>query len=542
MSIGFIILILFALSIIGLIVWFLMNKSKENKKKAEQEAKEKAEAEAKAKAEQEAKEKAEKEAKEKAEAEAKKKAEEEAKTKKYEELLNSFELDISNDKEIYSYLRKLYDEAYQQFYNKSSLNGIPTLIIEDNFPHFYEFGEVEDQEAAFKTLIGWLFALQLSELKPLNRTQFFKIGYELGGYDKYSNIYGYTFESDPNIMRKVAAVLYVAMRGTLNPNVDVMHEEVDGTTYDKTVEELGDGKRDKVSDKDFFIDFREFLPTAPGPYAPRYKERPDETYPNEEKDEYNNLQIDRNIHEYIVENYNLDNQEHYQEVVQAIADKEADPKHLFGSNMETENYSFHPVFGQDTIGIELKDDGEIANLVYLSIIASSSSRGIMQSSTVTPKQYGRLRPGCSWEKETTKHSKTDERYNVLCDFEIEDGDGSPTGYYDKKGFWVYPDEIKSAEEFAEYYKKELWANSYPSGHSSGIMGGAMVLIELMPERADLILKALNQFAVNRTIARYHWTSDTRNGRVLGSATNAVVHASNDYIELLNKCKNELNNL
>ena len=98
------------------------------------------------------------------------------------------------------------------------------------------------------------------------------------------------------------------------------------------------------------------------------------------------------------------------------------------------------------------------------------------------------------------------------------------------------------EEFAEYYKKELWANSYPSGHSSGIMGGAMVLIELMPERADLILKALNQFAVNRTIARYHWTSDTRNGRVLGSATNAVVHASNDYIELLNKCKNELNNL
>ena len=85
----------------------------------------------------------------------------------------------------------------------------------------------------------------------------------------------------------------------------------------------------------------------------------------------------------------------------------------------------------------------------------------------------------------------------------------------------------------------MWANSYPSGHSSGIWGGAMVLMELMPERADKIMAAANMFAVNRTIARYHWNSDTVNGRVLGSTTNAVSHASIDYDELLNKAKKEI---
>lgn len=64
-------------------------------------------------------------------------------------------------------------------------------------------------------------------------------------------------------------------------------------------------------------------------------------------------------------------------------------------------------------------------------------------------------------------------------------------------------------------------------------------MELMPERADKIMAAANMFAVNRTIARYHWNSDTVNGRVLGSATNAVSHASIDYDELLNKAKKEI---
>ena len=71
------------------------------------------------------------------------------------------------------------------------------------------------------------------------------------------------------------------------------------------------------------------------------------------------------------------------------------------------------------------------------------------------------------------------------------------------------------------------------------MGGAMILMELLPEKADLILKEANQFAVNRTIARYHWTSDTINGRVLGSAQQAVSHGASDFDTLFEKAKREL---
>jgi hypothetical protein len=99
--------------------------------------------------------------------------------------------------------------------------------------------------------------------------------------------------------------------------------------------------------------------------------------------------------------------------------------------------------------------------------------------------------------------------------------------------------ISSPEEFNEKSKNQLYANSYPSGHSAGIMGAAMVLMELMPERSDRILRAANQYAINRTIARYHWTSDTINGRVLSSMTNAVAHASSDYDDMLKAAKKEI---
>ena len=85
------------------------------------------------------------------------------------------------------------------------------------------------------------------------------------------------------------------------------------------------------------------------------------------------------------------------------------------------------------------------------------------------------------------------------------------------------------------------ANSYPSGHSSGMWCGALTLIELMPNKADLIMKSANQYAVNRTIARWHWTSDTINGRVLGSAGNSIAHAASDYDDRLNQAKGDVPN-
>ena len=464
--------------------------------------------------------------------------------KKFEELLNAFSgyVKVERNGETYNYLKKLYDEANAQFEGKTK-NGIPLLYKEENFPNIYNFyGEKDDTVSSYKTLIGWLFALQLSELKPKARTHLFKIGYELGGYNKYSNIYGYKFTSDPNAIRLVAAAIYASMRGIIKPKIDTMRAEVGGSKYNDTLETLGNGNKEEVSDDDFFIDFREFMPTAPGPYAPGFTTRPDSTYPDEKKDNYKNLDMDHVLHEFVVKNYNIDNPTYSARTVQAIADEEVCAKHLFGNNKTVGEYQFSPVFGQDTIGMVLPDDGALASLISNALKASSSSRGILQSAKVDPKQYGRLRPGCSWKQEGIKNSASDDKRNVLCQIEIEDNDGckntaNSIGYYNKDGIWVYTQ--AEEDKLCETQKNSLWANSYPSGHSSGIWGGAMVLMELLPKLSDKIMAAANMFAVNRTVARYHWNSDTINGRVLGSATNAVSHASSDYDSRLEEIRTSL---
>lgn len=453
-------------------------------------------------------------------------------------ILDKFSKDVNIKKGMltYDYLIEILKEVYYQYYNGKSEHGLPILLKEENFPNIYNFyGDNGDEESAFKTAVGWCFALVLSELKPTNRTHIFKTGYKLGGYNKYSNIYRYKFEFDPNVMRIFSAVIYVAMRGKVRPDMNSMRKELGTSKYSKTLNQLNDTNKEQVGTNDFFIDFREFMPTAPGPYAPGYTTRPDDTYPNEKKDEYKNISVDRNIYEMVIKKYNLNVQDYYQDTVQAIADKEADVEHLFGDDITAGVYHFSPVFGEKTIGIRIDPESNLSKLVDDSLYASSRARSIMQSANVNPKQYGRLRPGCSWTQEATKHSNTDDRYNVLANFIIEDGDGHQTGYYDKNGNWIHPESVKSAQEYEDLQKRSLWANSYPSGHSSGICGGSMVLIEKMPDKSDLILREMNRFAINRTIARYHWTSDTINGRVLGSAQNAVAHAASDYDDRLNKC-------
>lgn len=447
---------------------------------------------------------------------------------------------IKRDSYTYRWFYELFREAKSQL-RIDTCHGLPILLKQENFPTLYEWGDKGDAQKAQDTLIGWLFSLQLAELNPYYRANIFRLGYELGGYDRYTDIYGWKFEYDPNIMRILAGAIYPAMKGWCKPVTETLRREVEGTRHTCTLQQLYDyNGRDNVAPSAFFTDFRVFMPTAPAPYSPAYSKRPDRTYPNEERDEYDNLKVDRQIHEMIVEAYNLNQPEHYQEVVQAIADKEVEAKHLFGKNRETKNFKFHPVFGEDTIGIELPDEGTLASFAYLVFRTGSSSRGIMQSATVNPVQYGRLRPGCSWNQEAKKNSSSDDRRNILTNFEIEDGDGSPTGYYDANGNWVYMDNIHNPEEYEEYQKNALYANSYPSGHSSGIFCCSMVLMELLPDKADKILKVANQYAVNRTIARYHWTSDTINGRVLGSATNAICHAASDYYDMLNKSIKEIN--
>lgn len=454
-------------------------------------------------------------------------------------------VDVKKESMTYNYLLKLLKEAEIQYYKGESLNGIPPLYKEENFPQIYDFyGEDGNEYDAFMTLVGWLFAMQLTELRHQDRTAIYKIGYEIGGCDKDSKLYGWKFKCDPNICRMVASAIYAAMRGVCKPDVDSMQEECGGISIPDTIEDVRESDSFDL-DHSYYIDLREFMPTAPGPYAPGYQDRSQiggYPFPNDAKMDDGNLAIDRAIRDWIVEQYNLNEGEPIlrKRVVQAIADKDANYNHLFGRQRNVDYYVFNPVFTKDDLGQDVYPSlaKELCEIVDDVLHIGSYQRCILQgnASQMNPPQYGRLRPGCSWQVEAHRHSDDDDRQNVLVNFPIEENDGNPTGYYDKDGEWTNKDGIHSPEEYEDVMKDELWANSYPSGHSAVGMSTALLLIELLPKQADKILAAANRFAVNRTIARYHWNSDTIQGRVLATCVAPIIRCCSDWKERFEKAK------
>ena len=127
---------------------------------------------------------------------------------------------------------------------------------------------------------------------------------------------------------------------------------------------------------------------------------------------------------------------------------------------------------------------------------------------------------------------------MLLSSSIDNEDGTPA-YYTKDGTLVKgPNGIVSAD-YRRWYSKQVYANSYPSGHSSAIWSVALFLMEVLPEKADLIMKAANQYCVGRQITRYHWNSDTIIGRLVGATIAPVIRASADYSTLFSAARAEV---
>ena len=59
--------------------------------------------------------------------------------------------------------------------------------------------------------------------------------------------------------------------------------------------------------------------------------------------------------------------------------------------------------------------------------------------------------------------------------------------------------------------------SYPSGHSAVGWGWALILSQLAPERAEVILSRGRDYARSRMVCNVHWMSDTEAGMTVGAA-------------------------
>ena len=474
---------------------------------------------------------------------------------------------IPDNGPTYNYLHELYNEAKAQ-QQGTSQHGLVSLYKEDNFPlpdiHKNNiYGSTEDTSKAFSAMTGWLFAMQLSELVPKKRTSLMTLGYNLGG-NMNSNMFGYKFNSDPNVARLVGSAIYVTMRTTQNPNLTAMRTELGTSKYSDNLETLRCTLADhtctdlpdnyfKWGENDFYLNVREFLPGAPGPYLSNYTTRPSRGTVGDAKvtniPDYNgNTVVDYNIHTGITSTYNLTSTipEIKTRTVQAIADKEGCVNHLFGPQRPTSNYGYiYPVFGRHNYCSDTDmptDKTNLNDMINVLGDIAQKQRKVLQDINIytrmgeTP-EYGRRRPA-----ETTTDGVSKEGVDgILCNAEIQNADGCPDAYYDRNGNYVPIDSsLYVGEGLCDYEHRNIWANSYPSGHSAYIWINALLLMELYPERANRFMAAANTFAISRTIARYHYTSDTIIGRIIGTVMSAMCHAASDYDSRLAAIKGELN--
>jgi acid phosphatase (class A) len=81
--------------------------------------------------------------------------------------------------------------------------------------------------------------------------------------------------------------------------------------------------------------------------------------------------------------------------------------------------------------------------------------------------------------------------------------------------------------------------SYPSGHTAIGWAWALILAEIAPERADAILARGRAYGESRVICNVHWHSDVVEGRFMGAATVARLHADSVFQAELKAAKAEV---
>ena len=81
--------------------------------------------------------------------------------------------------------------------------------------------------------------------------------------------------------------------------------------------------------------------------------------------------------------------------------------------------------------------------------------------------------------------------------------------------------------------------SYPSGHTAIGWAWALLLTEIAPDRADAILARGRAFGESRNICNVHWHSDVVQGRFMGAAAVARLHADSAFRAEMAAAKAEL---
>ena len=81
-------------------------------------------------------------------------------------------------------------------------------------------------------------------------------------------------------------------------------------------------------------------------------------------------------------------------------------------------------------------------------------------------------------------------------------------------------------------------SSYPSGHTTQGWVMALVLAEINPDRQNEILRRGFEYGESRVIVGFHYQSDVDAARLITSTLVGRLHADDDFMNQLNKAKQE----
>ncbi len=82
-------------------------------------------------------------------------------------------------------------------------------------------------------------------------------------------------------------------------------------------------------------------------------------------------------------------------------------------------------------------------------------------------------------------------------------------------------------------------DAYPSGHATTGYLMALTLVDLLPEKRDLILLRANDYAANRLVCGVHYRSDIEASKLLAYALHAVMATKPQYQKELAAARAEL---
>ena len=423
---------------------------------------------------------------------------------------------------LYTAFTKLYVEMTVT--PNDDADGLLRLYKRSNFPEILDVYGDKDNPLVIQEAGAMLFYCLLAELVPDKRQQLAEAALCYCEPIKDQEIYGWSFYSDPNVARKLALDSYPILRHP--ERIDEMRAELGSKpiSYKNDISEL-------------FLDLSKIMPPAPGPYLDAYRNRQN-GYPAGRHLPDCDLVEDGKTESHAALNYDLDSKdkEIRQATIQAIANKDHHLEHLFGKDRKVKDKKygtmvFHPVFGHQTIGVEIPDNGAIAKLAKAVGMPCSNNR-----KSLLNVEYGRRRPG---QGKTDPSAEQLYSYKALVNYAIEEGDGHTTGYYDQNGDYV-DNNGTHIGDYETYFQGQLYANSYPSGHSAYIQGIGMVLIAAMPDKSCEIVRALEEFRLSRVITRYHHLSDTTIGQLCGGMMMPILFACTniDLDGLINDAQEE----